>query len=105
MSDDAGNHSDATDTLNYCAQEKGATGSEEEQNKGEKNESEQGDCAGVRERNEVDLGRVDEKQARGEKQPPAKKRKTKGKKTTAEKITESTMKAFLEFQERKVYEF
>ena len=31
MSDDAGNHSDASDTLNDGAQEKGATGSEKEQ--------------------------------------------------------------------------
>ena len=67
-------------------------------NEGEKNESEQGDCAG--EGNEVESGRDNEEQARGDKQPPAKKRKTKGKKTTAEKITESMMKAFVEFQER-----
>lgn len=98
MSDDPGNHSDASDTLNDGAQDKGARGSEEEQNEGEQNESEQGDRAG--ERNEVEPGRDDEEQARGDKQPPAKKQKTKGKKTTAEKITESMMKGFMEFQER-----
>ena len=42
----------------------------------------------------------DEEQARGDKQPPARKRKTKGKKTAAEKITESMMRALVEFQER-----
>lgn len=98
MSDDAGNDSDASDTLNDGAQEKEARGSEAEQNEGEQNESEQGDHAG--EQNEVESGRNDEEQARGDKQPPRKKRKTKGKKTTAEKITESMMRAFVEFQER-----
>ena len=97
MSDNAGNHTDASDTLNDGAQEKGARGGEEEQNEGEQNESEQGDHAG--ERNEVESGRDDEEKARSDKQPPAKERKTKGKKTTAEKITESMTKAFVEFQE------
>ena len=70
ISDDAGNHSDAGDTLNDRAQEEGTRGSEPEQN-----ESEQGDFAG--EQNEGESGRNDEEQARCDKQPPAKKQKTK----------------------------
>ena len=57
LSDDAGNHSDASDALN--------------QNEAEQNESEEEDHAG--EQNEVESGRDDEEQASGGKQPPAKK--------------------------------